>query len=157
MMVISGFFEIVILLGALQGFIMSSLLFFSKKNRLSNRLLSVLIFFISLACFNLYGNYQDWFGSDWLRFFADLIPLVIVMPAGPLIYFYIKSSLDTNFTLSKKYRTHFYPVIIDLVPSLVVLIYFVGLTTGLLKNNPGPWEILLIVIIHMQIFQDGCL
>ena len=136
---LSSFFITLILLGALQGFIISILLFVSKKNKQANRLLSALIFFISLACFNLYGNYKDWFGSDWLRFFADLIPLVVAMPIGPLIYFYIRSSIDTNFILSKKDRKHFYPVIVDLVPSVIVLIYFIGLITGLFKNNPGPW------------------
>ncbi len=42
---------------------------------------------ISLACFKLYGNYQNWFNLPLLSFITDLAPLVIVMPFGPLILF----------------------------------------------------------------------
>ncbi|HEY2726472.1 MAG TPA: hypothetical protein VGI61_04830 [Parafilimonas sp.] len=135
----TSFFNIIILLGSIQGFIISSLLFFSKKNQQSNRLLSVLILLMSLASFNLYANYVNWFNSDILRFISNFIPLVIVMPFGPLLYFYIQSSLDSNFKLTKKLRFHFYSVIIDLVPSLTAIIFVVGVLTGVLKNHPQPW------------------
>lgn len=134
-----AFFNTIILLGAIQGFIISSLLFFSKKNTLSNRLLSVLILLIALASFNLYASYLNWFGSPLLQFISNFIPLVVVMPFGPLLYFYIRSSLDKDFKLTKKLRFHFYPVIIDLVPQLIAFIYVLGLLTGIFKNNPQPW------------------
>jgi AraC-like DNA-binding protein len=129
----------IILFGAIQGFIISSLLFFSKKNKQSNRLLSVLILLISLACFNLYADYNNWFGSDILRFIAQFIPLIIVMPIGPLILFYVRSSLDQSFKIGSKQRIQFLPVIIDIVPQLTVIIFVIGIITGLLKNKPGPW------------------
>jgi AraC-like DNA-binding protein len=135
----SAFFNILILLGALQGFIVSGLLFFTKQNKWQNRLLAVLILLISLACFNLYGSYANWFGSDILRFIFQLIPLVIVMPFGPLIYFYIQSSLDPNFKIAKKQRRHFYTVIIDFVPAIAIITFILGIITKLVKNNPGPW------------------
>jgi len=135
----AGFFNTIILLGCIQGLIVSSLLFFSKKNRQSNRLLAALILLITLASFNLYGNYQNWFNSGILRFLASLIPLVIIMPFGPLIFFYVQSSLNPDFRITKKQRRHFYPVLIDLVPSFVVIIFIAGLITKLIKNNPGPW------------------
>ncbi len=140
---LTGFFNTIILLGAIQGFIVSSLLFFSKKNRQPNRILAALILLISLACFNLYGNYQNWFNSDLLRFIIDLVPLVIIMPLGPLIYFYVQSILDPGFKITKKKRQHFYPVLIDLVPSLTVIVFIIGLITKLVKNNPGPWGIFI--------------
>jgi len=136
---LTGFFNTIILLGAVQGFIVSSLLFFSKKNRQPNRLLAVLIFLIALASFNLYGNYRNWFDSALLRFIADLLPLVMIMPIGPLIYFYVQSSLDPAFRVRKKQKRHFLPVIVDLVPSLVAIIYITGVLTRLTRNNPGPW------------------
>jgi AraC-like DNA-binding protein len=92
-----------------------------------------------MACFNLCGNYYDWFNSAILRFLAQLVPLVIVMPLGPLIYFYVQSSLDPGFTITKKQRRHFYPVLVDLVPSLTILIFIAGIVTKFVKNNPGPW------------------
>lgn len=136
---LTSFFNTIILLGCIQGLIVCGLLFFSKKNRQPNRLLAALILLISLASFNLYGNYQNWFNSAILRFLTQLVPLVIVMPIGPLIYFYVQSSLDPGFKITKKHRRHFYPVLIDLVPSLTVIIFIVGIVTRLIKNNPGPW------------------
>jgi AraC-like DNA-binding protein len=61
------------------------------------------------------------------------------MPFGPLLYFYIQSSLDKNFKVTKKLRFHFYPVIIDLVPSLTAIVFVIGVLTGVLKNHPQPW------------------
>jgi AraC-like DNA-binding protein len=137
----AAFFNILILLGTLQGFIVSGLLFFTKQNKRQNRLLALLILLISLACFNLYGNYANyWFGSPLLRLiFQDIIPLVIIMPFGPLIFFYIQSSLDSNFKIAKKQRRHFYAVIIDLVPSFTAILFILGVITTLFKNNPSPW------------------
>lgn len=129
----------IILLGVVQGFIMSGLLFFSKAKRYASRLLAAIVFFITLAGFNLYGNYMNWFGSDVIRFIADLIPLVVVMPFGPLLYFYIKAFLNPGFTISKKQRLHFLPAVIDVVPSLTVITFIAGLLLGIVKNQPGPW------------------
>lgn len=134
-----AFFQTIILLGALQGFIVSSLLFFSKRPGQANKILGAFILLISLACFNLYASYKNWFGSDILRFIADIVPLVIVMPFGPLIYFYTRATLDPSFKLTKKQRIHFYPVVIDLVPSAAVIIFIIGIICRVFKNNPAPW------------------
>src|SRR3569833_3096876 len=123
---LTAFLHTIILLGGVRGFIMAALLVFSKKKTLANKLLAALIFFISLCCFNLYGNYINWFGSTTIRFLDDLIPLVIVMPFGTLMYFYMQASLDPYFKLTINYRLQFLPVVIDLVPCITVLIYFIG-------------------------------
>ena len=132
-------FSTIILLGALQGFIVSSLLFVIKKNRKSNRVLAFLILVITLASFNLYGNYADWFGSPILRFLAQIIPLVMPMAIGPLIYLYVQSILEPEFKITKKQRRHFYPLLIDFIPSITVFIYGIGLLLKLVNNNPAPW------------------
>jgi AraC-like DNA-binding protein len=137
----SAFFNILILLGALQGFIVSGMLFFAKQNKRPNRLLSGLILVIALACFNLYGTYANyWFGLDILRFIFAIVPLIIIMPLGPFIYFYIQFSLDPNFKIAKKQRRHFYLVLLDLIPLFTAIIFFIGIVTKLVKNNPGPWR-----------------
>ncbi len=140
---LSGAFKTILLLGSIQGFIVSSLLFFSTKNRYSNRILGVFILLITLACFNLYGNYENWFGSGLLRLITDIVPLVMVMPFGPLMWFYVQSVLDPSFKVTKEQRIHFYPVLVDLVPSLTVIIYIVGYFTGLIKSKPAPWGIFI--------------
>ncbi|HTS45579.1 MAG TPA: helix-turn-helix transcriptional regulator [Puia sp.] len=135
MLFVTGLLRTFILLGALQGFILGSLLFFSKKKRSSNRILSALIFLISLASFNLYGNFHSWFNTGlW-----EMIPMIIVMPIGPLIYFYTRSFLDPSFKMSKKERFYFFPVILDLMPSITILIFLIIYFTKTIKPNPSPW------------------
>jgi len=136
---LASFLYPIILLGALQGFITGGLLIFSKKRAYANRLLGVVILLIALASFNLYGSYKGWFGSAWLSFFATLIPFVMVMPIGPLIYFYVQAYTNPSFTISKKQRVHFLPSVIDLGPSLTVIVFLAGLLLHLFKNNSPAW------------------
>ncbi|MFC0772528.1 helix-turn-helix transcriptional regulator [Terrimonas alba] len=140
----SGFFNSIILLGTLQGFIVCCLLFYSKKNKLPDRLLAKLIFLMSLASLNLYLNEIGVTNLNGLTAtLSALIPMVIVMPMGPLVYFYIRSSLDPEFKMSKKHRLYFLPIIIDLVPSLTVLIFFAGVYMGMIKPIAAPWGIFI--------------
>ena len=133
---LSGFFNVIILLGAIQGFIISCLLYVSKENRVANRLFSFFIFFIALATLNTYLFNQHRFESSrqW-EFFAAIFPMVIVMPLGPLLYFYIKASLNPGFKLEKNHKIHFYPAIIDLFPYLTVIVFLIGILTGIVKNH----------------------
>jgi AraC-like DNA-binding protein len=135
---LAGLFKTIILLGIVQGSIIGILLFFSHKRTVSNRLLSVLLWLMSLASFNLYGNYINWFDSPLIGLLANIIPMVIVMPFGPLIYFYMRSSLDPGFRFTKKHRRHFFPVIIDLVPSLTAIGYILLVILHWIRPNPSP-------------------
>lgn len=134
-----SFLNTVILLGSVQGFIISTMLFFSKKNKQSNRLLAVLILLIALASFDIYASYSDWFDSSTLQFLTNFIPLIIVMPTGPLIYFYIQSSLNDDFRFTRKKAFHFYTVIIDIIPQLIAIVYMIGLSAGVFKSNSARW------------------
>lgn len=137
---LNGVLNTIILLGSLQGFIISSLLYFPKKKRLSNRLLACLLFLMSLASLNLYLNEIGFTSINGVVATLDaLIPMIVVMPMGPLIYFYTRSSVDPVFTLSKKDRLHFLPVLIDIVPSLTVIVFFTGVYTHLVKPVAAPW------------------
>jgi AraC-like DNA-binding protein len=136
----SGFLEKLILLGALQGFIISAMLFFSKRSRQSNRILAVLIFLMALASLNLYMTGTSWYShSPLIIFLSNFIPMIIIMPMGPLINFYIRSFNDPAFVFKKKYRIHFYPVLIDLVPYLTAVFYVSGLIFKFLPKNDAPW------------------
>lgn len=61
--------------------------------------------------------------------------MVIIMPLGPLLFFYTKASLDPGFKLSKKDKSHFYPVIIDLLPYLTAIFFIIGIVTGLIGHH----------------------
>lgn len=133
------FLQTIILLGVVQGFIVSSLLFFSRRLRRPNRLLAVLIFLLTLASLCLYGSYIAWFGSKWLNFLSNLIPMIVVMPVGPLLYFYTRAFLDPEFKPGKRERLQFLPAIVDLGSTLITWVFVLGVWTGLIKNEPRPW------------------
>lgn len=129
-----GFLDIIILLGCLQGIVVSAVLFFHPKGIYATKLLAVLILIFALACLNLYlletdsGNHSLFIQVAW-----SAIPLLFVMPVGPLILFYIKALDDPNFRLTRKHIKHFYPLVIDLVPSFVMIVYWLSYATGLSK------------------------
>lgn len=139
-MTFAEFFHILILLGFFQGTIMCILLFFSKKRSRPNRFLGALILLIALACLNLYLFESPWFTNDpILNLLGNLIPLVIIMPVGPLFYFYVKSTIDPSFRITRKQRLHFLPVIIDCGPELTTVIYFAGLLLDFSTPDPASW------------------
>jgi AraC-like DNA-binding protein len=95
---------------------------------------------MSLASLNLYLNETGIASLNGLTSTLDaLIPMIVVMPMGPLIYFYTRASLDPEFKMTKNQRLHFIPIIVDLVPSLTVIIFFIGVYSGLIRQNPAPW------------------
>jgi AraC-like DNA-binding protein len=141
MTIISGseLWNIIILVGAVQGFVLSVLLFFHKQSRkVSDRLLATLIFLLALACSNLYitesGLYEDY---EFIQILQQVFPFIIIMPIGPLIYFYIQSLVNSEFRLSISHYHHFYPVIIDLVPKILVWVFIAGLLTGVFQIEEG--------------------
>lgn len=108
-----------------------------------NRYLGALITLVSLACLNAYFFHAAWFQQSLIcQIVHNFVPLVVLMPAGPLIYFYVKSITDTEWQPVKKDYRHFYPVIIDLVPYATAVIYAAGYFTKLL-NNPTPWALFI--------------
>lgn len=141
---LSGFFNIIILLGALQGFIISCLLFFSKKNHPANRLLAAMIFLIALACLNLYLANQGWPTSGSIMpLVMAVVPMVVVMPFGPLLFFYIKTILNPGFRLSKTDKFQFVTIIIDLFPYLTALFFIIGVLSGLISDH--RWDVGLFI------------
>ncbi|MEO5561789.1 MAG: helix-turn-helix domain-containing protein [Chitinophagaceae bacterium] len=140
----TNFLNTIILLAAIQGFIVSILLFRRKGNKQPDRLLGVLILLMSTCSINLYiSNTHLTDGNTVLTIISYLVPLVVVMPMGPLIYFYIKSVLDPSFKLTRKHRFHFYTVIIDIVPELTTIIFICGVYLGLLLPKAEPWGIFI--------------
>lgn len=136
----AGFLTTIILLGAIQGFIVSAMLWFSGNNRPSNRLLAILILLMALASINIYFLHTGWFQTTTtLRLIAAVIPLIFIMPMGPLIFFYIQSRLNPTFIFTRKQAVHFYPVIIDIVPQLIALVYLVGTMFRLFHTESLLW------------------
>lgn len=128
-------FDLLLLLGSLQGFILASLLWFSRKgNRLSNRLLAWLIGLLALASLAVGIPVAN----RWVSLALDLLPLINAMPLGPLLYFYVKSVLDPTFRLGKTERRHFYPVVLDWGAKLIGWTFVIGTLLDVFRRQDGP-------------------
>jgi AraC-like DNA-binding protein len=135
--------NLVILLGALQGFIFCVLLFGSARRRPANRYLAWLLLLASLASLKLWMYTKGWFTGPAMAFVDAFVPMIVAMPMGPLIYFYVKTTLHPDFRFSRRDRRHFYPVIIDLVPQLTAILFVILVLTRMIKNHPGPWGLFI--------------
>jgi AraC-like DNA-binding protein len=141
---VTGFLNTIILLGALQGFILTILLFRRSVNKHSNRLLAFLILLMSMASLNLYCNHNHLLETNMiLKFISWFVPMIIVMPMGPLIYFYIQSMLNPSFRLTRRHRLQFLAGIIDIVPQLTAIIFIGGVYLKVIKYTPEPWGLFI--------------
>ena len=137
----AGILRTIILLGAIQGFIVSVLLASSARHDPAGarpkRLLAGLILLLAMACLNLYlFEMPGLMNTPLGNVLSAVIPLIIAMPIGPLVYFYVGSLLEPEFRLS---RRHFYPVAIDLFPHAASVVYILLLILGVLnpRKNYG--------------------
>ncbi|WP_299685728.1 helix-turn-helix transcriptional regulator [uncultured Dokdonia sp.] len=134
---------ILLLLGTLQGLITVVVLYRLQVNKNANRRLAWILLLISLACLNLYLLNAVTVSSVVLDVLQMIVPLVVIMPVGPLLYFYVRALLYPEDTLSKKDKRHFYTVILDLIPQLIVLVCIIGGFLGVLPNTDmggvGDW------------------
>jgi len=135
---LTGFFDTLILLGALQGFIVSGLLYRRSRELsiVSHRLLAALIFLLALACLDIFLTKQPWVTNTTAgAVLSAIIPMIIIMPVGPLIFFYVRSCLDPTFRIGRRERRHFYPVVVDIFPQALAIGYIIGLLTGALRKQ----------------------
>lgn len=109
-------------------------------NPKANNLLAWIILFISLACFNLYFIEAVSLNTTFWVIIGAILPLVVIMPIGPLIYFYAKATLNTNTEINQRNRKHFYSVVLDLFPYILSLILIICSILGLLEFNTFDWN-----------------
>lgn len=128
-------FDLILLLGTVQGFILATLLWVNQRgNRLSNRFLATLIGLLALMSLAV-GFPRT---NRWVSLAFELLPFIMTMPIGPLIYFYTKSMLDASFRLGKRERRHFYPVVLDAGSKIIGWIFIIGLLLGFFEQKEGP-------------------
>jgi AraC-like DNA-binding protein len=124
--------NLIILLGALQGFIVCAMLLTGtsvKKD--SRRYLAALLFLISLASLGIYlmNTGLRYYSPGW-SVFAEVFPFIIVLPIGPLIYFFTLSFRSSQWKIKPQQYWHFAPFMIDLLPQLLVISYRINLLPG---------------------------
>ncbi len=117
-------FDLLILIGILQGIITGILLWRSKKNTRCNKFLALALFaFCFLNTKPLLHTLHLW-DTNLFRYFPNGVELAIT----PLVYFYIKSLVTPEFRFKNKNWIHFIPFIIAQTYAFVV--YFSVLTTN---------------------------
>ncbi|MFY7672214.1 helix-turn-helix domain-containing protein [Tenacibaculum sp. MEBiC06402] len=102
--------------GAFQGMVFGVILLRSKNNRISNKILATILFLLSyrllVQIMRLFGlGYYD----TWYYFMLDLSWVT-----GPLLYFYVKAQIDSDYKISKKDYFHFLPLVLQIAISIFV-------------------------------------
>jgi len=102
-------YDLLIIIGILQGIIISFLLFVSKKNGRSNKFLALaLLSFCFLSTKVLLHTLHLW-DIAVFRFFPNAIELAL----APLVYFYITSLVNPEFRFKRRNCLHFIPFFIS--------------------------------------------
>jgi len=127
------------LLGIIQGFLLSTLLFFNKRsNRKANRILAILILLFSLKLAE--------FAGYWTSFFKEFPQLLFSTYAFPflfgvLLYLYVSALTDVKWEFKKKDLLHFIPFILQI--SIMMRFFLLNsnakieiLEKLILSNNP---------------------
>lgn len=134
--------DILILFGAIQGFISAAVLFRKKKSA-ANTLLASILIITSLACLNIYLlKVLPAEIPTAVEIAARVIPMIIIMPLGPLIYFYTKALFGFSFHF-KEYKAHFISTILDLAPSLAFILALLLFLFGLSSTEIQPIDLFI--------------
>lgn len=124
--------NILVFFGFVQGVISSFLLFSKAKKNPANKSLGWIILLMAMACLNIYMMYgtREWSYAVLVLFYC--LPLIVAMPIGPLLYRYVLCYTSPSKRVS---RTHFYPIVIDLVPPIAGIVFFSGQFMGLFSEE----------------------
>ena len=130
-----------VLLGSIQGLIVTGLLCFQTQASMPAKLLAVILICLSLPGIHLFLHFHQVYEYNFLaNVVHDIVPMVIIMPLGPLLYFYVRSHTGSVPTWSRRYNWHFLPVIIDLFPKLVAIVMYSGALFGIHVGSRSDFE-----------------
>lgn len=116
-------FDLLILIGIIQGIITGILLLYSKNNKRSNKYLALALFsFCFLNTKTLLHTLNLW-DTNTFRYFPNGFELIL----PPLFYFYIKSLVNPKFSFKKIDWLHFIPFFLSQMYAFMV--YFCVIQT----------------------------
>ncbi len=102
--------QIASVVGALQGLLLTGVLFAQKKNRTANVLLAVL-----MATFTIYLAGTLYYSTGFVAHFPHFFGVSYQTPwvFGPLVYLYARAASDRSWRFEKRTLIHFVPVAIN--------------------------------------------
>ncbi|MBC8754770.1 AraC family transcriptional regulator [Kordia sp. YSTF-M3] len=119
-----GFKSSTLLIFFIHGLVFTGLLIYKgiRSENNSSFWLASFLFLCSLYIAPFMFGYAGWYGRQSYRDILFYVPFQQLFLMPPLLYFYVKSLLNTNFTFQKKDWIHFIPAILYAVYSLVIWI-----------------------------------
>lgn len=101
-------YQLLLIIGIIQGTVTAVLLFFSKQKNLSKKLLGISIAIFCLVSVRKLLGSLGVFDTGLLRY----IPLGYELFLPPLVYLYVLSLIDSHFSLRKHFLWFFIPAIV---------------------------------------------
>ncbi|WP_298512845.1 AraC family transcriptional regulator [uncultured Kordia sp.] len=119
-----GFKSSTLLIFFIHGLIFTLLLVYKgiRNEHKSSFWLAAFIFLCSMYIAPFMLGYAGWYAKDPYRDILFFIPFQQLFLLPPLLYFYIKSSLNPSFTFQRKDWLHFVPTILYGIYSLIIWI-----------------------------------
>lgn len=111
-------FDLLVIVGISQGLFTGSLLLFSKQNQPSRRLLALILFTFILLSFKILLHTLEFWDTHYFRYF----PLGVDLAIQPLLYLFIRSTVNSRVGFRKRDLLHFIPVAIFFAHALVVYV-----------------------------------
>lgn len=93
-----------------------------SKNKQDSKWLAAFVFLGGLYICPFMLGYAGWYSIKSYREFLFFVPFQQLFLIGPVFYFYLKSLLSQDFSLTKKEIIHFLPAVLYFTYSLVVFI-----------------------------------
>ena len=132
-----NFYSVLLLMGFLQGIVYALLLAYRgiQEEKLSDKLLAALLFFICLHIGQYMLGFAGWYDSrDAYSTFMFYFPFHNVLILGPLFYFYFRSLTNDTFKFHKKDWWHFLPSLLLWLIYLVIFVKDIGLDKWLAQE-----------------------
>ncbi|GAB4046606.1 helix-turn-helix domain-containing protein [Spirosoma litoris] len=111
-------FDLIVILGISQGLVYSVLLLVKYGQYVSKRILALILFVFGILSAKILLHTLGLWQNPLLRYF----PLAFDLTFQPLLYLYVVSLTQRNFTIKRAYFLHFVPTLIFLVHALWVYI-----------------------------------
>jgi len=132
-------YNLLIFFGVGQGVILGLVIVFLRKegDRAAVFLAALIISFALTTGKHLVIDLQE--QNAWLSPF--ILPFSFFLLMGPLLYFYIKSTVSLQFQMKRKDWLHFVPAFVFLLLQLGVFLSKTAFTTDILDEITGPLQL----------------